>query len=65
MSLEDETGVVQVIVWRSLREKQREEVLRAELLAVQGRWQREGDVMNLIAHRLADLTPMLAGLSTV
>jgi len=65
MSLEDETGVVQVIVWRSLRERQRPELLRSRLLAVYGTWQREGDVKNLIAGRLEDLTPLLGELTTV
>lgn len=64
LSLEDETGNVQVIVWKSLKEKQRAVLLRARLLAVYGRWQREGDVKNLIAHRVADLTPMLGELAT-
>ncbi len=64
MSLEDETGVVQVIVWRSLRDRQRPEVLRAKLLEVHGTWQREGDVKNLIAGRLLDLTPLLGKLET-
>lgn len=64
ISLEDETGNVQVIVWKSLREKQRAEVLRARLLAVYGKWQRAGDVKNLVAHRLADLTHLLGELAT-
>jgi error-prone DNA polymerase len=64
MSLEDETGVVQVIIWKSLREKQRPEVLRSRLLAVYGVWQREGDVMSLIAGQLQDLSPLLGHLST-
>ncbi len=64
VSLEDETGVVQVIVWRSLRELQRKELLGSRLLAVHGTWQREGDVCNLIAGRLEDLTPMLGRLAT-
>ncbi|WP_304308319.1 error-prone DNA polymerase [Pseudacidovorax intermedius] len=63
VSLEDETGVVQVICWKSLREKQREVLLRSRLLAVQGEWQREGEVRNLIAHRLADLSPLLGRLA--
>lgn len=64
ISLEDETGVVQAIVWKSLREKQRPEVLRARLMAIYGTWQREGDVKNLIAGRLVDLTHLLGGLAT-
>ena len=49
ISLEDETGVVQVICWKSLRDAQRKELLRSRLLVVYGTWQREGDVKNLIA----------------
>ena len=64
LSLEDESGAVQVIVWRSLREKQRPEVLRARLLAVYGTWQRQGDAKSLIAGRLEDLTSLLGRLAT-
>jgi error-prone DNA polymerase len=64
LSLEDETGTVQAIVWRSLRERQRTELLRSRLLAIKGTWQREGKVMNLIAGHLEDLTPLLGRLAT-
>jgi len=64
ISLEDETGVVQVICWKSLRDAQRKELLQSRLLVVYGTWQREGDVKNLIAGRLEDLTPMLGRLAT-
>jgi error-prone DNA polymerase len=63
ISLEDETGVVQVICWKSLRDLQRKELLRSRLMAVYGRWQREGDVRNLIAWHLVDLTPLLGRLA--
>lgn len=63
VSLEDETGVVQVIVWKSVRERQRAALLQSRLLAVQGRWQREGDVCNVVAARLVDLTPLLGRLA--
>jgi error-prone DNA polymerase len=63
VSLEDETGVVQVICWKSLRERQRNELLRSRLLAVKGVWQREGEVRNLIAGHLEDLTPLLGRLA--
>ena len=65
ISLEDETGVVQVICWKSLRDAQRKELLKSRLMAVYGTWQREGDVKNLIAGRLEDLTPLLGRLATV
>ena len=64
ISLEDETGVVQVICWKTVRDGQRRELLGARLMAVYGRWQREGEVRNLIASKLADLTPLLGRLGT-
>jgi error-prone DNA polymerase len=64
VTLEDETGCVQVIVWKALREKQRATLLSARLLAVHGTWQREGAVSHLIASHLEDLTPWLGRLAT-
>ena len=73
VTLEDETGSVNVIVWKSVRvdEDQRNALLRSRLLAVQGEWQRDkdsgGHVRHLIARRFVDLTPLLgriAGLTT-
>ena len=65
ISLEDETGTVQVICWKSIRETQREALLQARLMAVQGVWQREGSVRNLIAQEIRDLTPMLGRLASL
>ncbi|RYF61312.1 MAG: error-prone DNA polymerase [Comamonadaceae bacterium] len=64
VSLEDEHGATQVICWRGIKEKQREVLLGSRLMAVKGRWQKEGEVCNLIADRLADLSPMLGRLAT-
>ncbi|MEZ5645555.1 MAG: error-prone DNA polymerase [Burkholderiaceae bacterium] len=64
VSLEDETGVVQAIVWRHVRERQRQVLVRSRLLAIHGTWQREGEVCNLIAGYLEDLTPLLGRLMT-
>ena len=55
--------MVQVIVWKSLREVQRQELLGARLMVVHGTWQREGIVKNLIASRIEDLTPLLGRLA--
>ncbi len=64
VTLEDETGSVNVIVWKSLREKQRSELLHSRLMAVHGVWQRDvesgGKVRDVIAQRLLDLTPLRA-----
>jgi error-prone DNA polymerase len=66
VTLEDETGPVNVIVWTHVREHQREALLHARLLAVEGRWQRDTDsgglVRHLVAERLRDLTPLLGRL---
>lgn len=63
VTLEDETGVVQAIVWRSLRERYRRALMQSRLLAVHGVWQREGEVCSLIAGHLEDLTPLLGSLA--
>jgi len=62
VSLEDEFGSVQVIVWSSVRDEQRQVLLESRLLAVKGVWERRGPVANLIADRLVDLTPWLGRL---
>jgi error-prone DNA polymerase len=64
MTLEDETGNINVIVWPSLVEQQRREVLSAPLLGVYGIWQREGEVRHLVAKRLVDMSALLGKLGT-
>jgi error-prone DNA polymerase len=64
VTLEDETGVVNVIVWPALVESQRRELLQSSLLAVYGLWQTEHNVSHLVAKRLLDLTPLLGSLKT-
>ena len=64
VTLEDETSNVNVIVWKSVVEAWREPLLKSHLLAVQGTWQRDGDVRNLIAGHVEDLTALLGGLAT-
>jgi error-prone DNA polymerase len=62
VTLEDETGTVNVIVWPRVAEQQRRPLLAATLLTVYGTWQREGEVMHLLAARLIDHSPLLSGL---
>nr|WP_039852644.1 error-prone DNA polymerase [Hylemonella gracilis] len=64
VTLEDETGSVQVIVWKALRDQQRDVLLSARLMVVQGTWQRQGAVCHLIAKHLEDQTPWLGRLAT-
>jgi error-prone DNA polymerase len=63
VTLEDETGMINVIVWRDLAERQRRELLRANLLTVYGTLEREGEVVHLIAARLHDQTALLGKLA--
>jgi error-prone DNA polymerase len=67
VTLEDETGNVNVIVWSHVVEAWREPLLRSHLLAVQGTWQRDidsgGEVRHLVATGFKDLTPLLGRLA--
>jgi error-prone DNA polymerase len=63
VSIEDETGSVNVVVWHSVRDNCRSALLQSQLLAVHGTWQNVDGVCNLVAHHLEDLTPLLQGLS--
>jgi error-prone DNA polymerase len=60
ITLEDETGIANLVVWAKVFEKFRHTVLAARMMAVRGRVQREGDVVHLVAHQLADLSAELA-----
>jgi error-prone DNA polymerase len=64
ITLEDETGQVNVIVWPSLVDKYRATMLQSQLLAVYGIWQRDGEVTHLVAKRLENFDYMLNNLQT-
>ncbi len=64
VTLEDETGAVNVIVWRSVAEAQRRPLLAATLLTVFGVWQCQGAVRHLVAKTLVDHSTLLQGLAT-
>jgi error-prone DNA polymerase len=64
MTLEDEDGMTNIVVWNHVAERQRRVLLDSQLMAVEGRLETESGVRHLIAHRLIDLTPMLGSLST-
>jgi error-prone DNA polymerase len=59
VTLEDETGYVNLIVWRDVAERQRQPLIASRLMGVSGQLQLEGEVMHVIAHRLADLSRWL------
>ncbi len=62
VTLEDETGHANVIVWRKVAEAQRHALLGSRLMEVTGRVQREGDVLHLVAERLEDRSALLGAL---
>jgi error-prone DNA polymerase len=62
VTLEDETGQANVVVWQSVAEAWRRPLLGARLLEVAGRVQREGPVVHLVAERMADRSALLGTL---
>ena len=62
ITIEDETGVANLVIWPSLYEQQRQVVLSASLLVVDGKVQREGDVVHIVATRLYDGSDLLASI---
>ena len=63
ITAEDETGVLNAIVWPKVWETYRQAGLRATLLQINGTIQREGEVVHLIARSLEDLSDVLASIS--
>jgi len=63
VTMEDETGHVNLIVWKRVAEEQRAALLGSRLLEVRGALQREGDVLHVIAQRLTDLSVLLGELA--
>jgi error-prone DNA polymerase len=63
ITLEDETGYTNVIVWSDLAAEQRRELLGSKLLGVEGIMEKEGDVVHLIARRLSDHSRLLGPLA--
>jgi len=63
ITLEDETGCINVIAWRNLVERQRRELLGAHLLGVEGVIERDGEVVHLVARRLFDHDSLLGRLT--
>jgi error-prone DNA polymerase len=64
VTLEDETGYVNLIVWRNVAERQRQALIGSRLMGVAGELQLEGEVMHVIVHRIVDLTRWLGQVAT-
>ncbi len=63
VTLEDETGVANIVVWPQVFERYRRQIMSARLLRAAGELQREGIVIHVIARRIEDLTPRLHALA--
>ncbi len=63
VTMEDETGYVNLIVWNRVAIEQRAALLESRLLEVHGKLQREGDVQHVIAQRLTNLSSLLGDLA--
>ncbi|MBV9884505.1 MAG: error-prone DNA polymerase [Sphingomonadaceae bacterium] len=59
LTLEDETGIANAIVWQRIFEAHRRIILASAMVSVRGRLQREGKVIHIVSERLEDLTPLL------
>jgi error-prone DNA polymerase len=62
VTIEDETGCTNIIVWNDVSTRQRRELLSSMLLTVYGVWQREGEVRHLVARKLVDHSHLLGQL---
>ena len=62
VTLEDEHGMVNVVVWAHLASRHRKALLGSTLMGVRGRWEQVDGVSHLIAGHIEDLSPMLGGL---
>jgi error-prone DNA polymerase len=65
VTIEDETGVANIIIWQRLFEAQRRIVLGAAMMGVKGRIQREGEVIHIISDALEDMTPLLHSVAAI
>jgi len=63
VTMEDEHGPINVIVWRHIAEQQRRALIGSRLLMIDGQWQHVDGVRHLLAHRLTDLSPLLGALA--
>ena len=65
MTLEDETGIANIVVWRHMLERYRPIVMGGRLVAIRGKVQREQAVIHVVADEIADLSHLLDGLGQV
>ena len=64
LTLEDETGVSNIVVWQNIYQRYRRAVVAARLLRITGRIQRDGQVVHVVAEKIEDISEMLDRLVT-
>jgi error-prone DNA polymerase len=64
VTLEDETGYMNLVVWSAVADRQRKELIGSRLLGVYGEVQKQGSIVHIVARRLEDLSPLLGRLAT-
>jgi error-prone DNA polymerase len=62
-TLEDETGIANIVIWNKVFDTNRRVVLSSRMLAVRGKLQTDGNVIHVIAQSFIDMTPLLIGLA--
>lgn len=62
VTLEDETGYVNLVIWSRIADAERRALIGARLLGVRGRLQREGEVRHVVVDALEDHSALLGGL---
>jgi error-prone DNA polymerase len=63
MTLEDETGAANIVVWEKLFDQYRKEIIQSRLFMVEGKLQIEGEVIHVVAKRCFNLNSLLRGLT--
>jgi error-prone DNA polymerase len=62
ITIQDETGIANLVIWQTLFDKYRKEIIQSRLLMVEGTLQREGQVIHVIAKKCTNLTQLLGKL---
>ena len=65
LTLEDETGTINIVIWRTIYEKFRRAVISGRLLKIKGRVQSENSVIHIIAEYIEDISYMLDDLPKI
>ncbi|MGB7407389.1 MAG: OB-fold nucleic acid binding domain-containing protein, partial [Pontixanthobacter sp.] len=63
ITLEDEGGVINLVIWPDVMERYRKVIMGARMMEVHGRMQKDDDVIHVVANHLIDATPKLLSLS--